>query len=118
MFKAGRNTPLGLLTGTVGDTSFGTCRAGSRARERSAMTIGGTEAESSFPWELFERGDLHFVDAIRQVSDAGALADFAGRWFEDPRPSSRQMLLDYFALPLNAFRHEGLIKRLFKKAEA
>lgn len=70
------------------------------------------------PLDLFERGDPAFVDAIRDVADADALADFAGPWYEDTRPASRRLLLDYLDRPLNAFRHEGLIKRLFKRAEA
>ena len=40
------------------------------------------------------------------------------RWHADKRPASRRLLLDYLDRPLNAFRHEPLIKRLFKLAEA
>ncbi len=67
--------------------------------------------------ELFERGDPGFVDALRQVHNAEALGSFARRWYEDRRPVARQFLLDYLDLPLNAFRHEALVKRLFKLAE-
>jgi hypothetical protein len=68
--------------------------------------------------ELFERGDPQFVPAIRHIADADRLGAFAPRWYADPRPVARRMLLDYLALPLNAFRHEALVKRLFKLAEA
>jgi hypothetical protein len=74
--------------------------------------------DEALPLDLLEAGDPAFVDAIREVHDADALAEFATTWFEDRRPSSRKLLFEYLDRPLNAFRHEALIKRLFKKAEA
>ena len=74
--------------------------------------------DGAVPLDLLEAGDPAFVDAIREVHDADALAAFAATWFEDRRPASRRLLFEYLDRPLNAFRHEGLIKRLFKKAEA
>lgn len=68
--------------------------------------------------ELFARGDPGFVDELRKVHFADRLGDFAARWFRDTRPFARQALLDYLSRPLNAFRHEPLVKRLFKLAEA
>lgn len=68
--------------------------------------------------ELFARGDPAFVDAVRAVDDADRLGAFAERWFADRRPEARRLLLDYLDRPLNAFRHEALVKRLFKRAEA
>src|SRR5262245_12742518 len=68
--------------------------------------------------ELFERGDPSFVDALRKIDDAEALGMFAPRWFADTRPEARALLLDYLDRPLNAYRHEPLVKRLFKLAEA
>ena len=82
------------------------------------MANDGTGPAGPLPLDLLEAGDPAFVDALRAVRDADALADFAGPWFDDRRPASRQLLLDYLDCPLNAFRHEGLIKRLFKRAEA
>jgi hypothetical protein len=76
------------------------------------------DSEGPLPLGLLEAGDPAFVDAIRAVNDADALADFAGRWLDDQRPASRRLLFEYLDRPLNAFRHEGLIKRLFKRAEA
>jgi hypothetical protein len=67
--------------------------------------------------ELFARGDSEFVDRIRAVYDAGRLGSFAVRWFADRRPEARRMLCDYLSRPLNAYRHEALVKRLFKLAE-
>src|SRR5262245_40488625 len=67
--------------------------------------------------ELFARGDPGFVDELRRVHFAERLGDFASRWLADPRPFARQALLDYLSRPLNAFRHEPLVKRLFKLAE-
>jgi hypothetical protein len=68
--------------------------------------------------ELFDRGDPAFVDGLRLMTDAEALGGFAARWNADKRSSARRLLLDYLDRPLNAYRHEALIKRLFKLAEA
>jgi hypothetical protein len=67
--------------------------------------------------ELYERGDEAFVAELRRVHDAERLGKFAARWLADTRPVARQMLIDYLSLPLNAYRHEALVKRLFKGAE-
>jgi hypothetical protein len=67
--------------------------------------------------ELLERGDPAFVAELRKVHDADRLGAFAARWFADQRPWARQFLLDYLNQPLNAYRHEALVKRLFKLAE-
>ena len=68
--------------------------------------------------ELLERGDPAFVEAIRAFHDAETLAGFAGTWYADRRAASRRLLLAYLDRPLNAYRHEPLVKRLFKLAEA
>jgi hypothetical protein len=67
--------------------------------------------------ELFARGDPAFVDEVRRVDAADALAAFAARWVDDRRPEARAMLLDYLDRPLNSYRHEALVKRAFKRAE-
>ncbi len=73
-------------------------------------------------WSLVEdtlrRGDPLFVRELRRITDAERLGAFAPRWYGDPRPEARRLLLDYLDQPLNAFRHEPLVKRLFKLAEA
>ncbi len=66
----------------------------------------------------FTRGDAAFVDQLRRFHNAEILAGFAARWFGDRRPEARQMLRDYLSRPLNAYRHDALVKRLFKMAEA
>lgn len=68
--------------------------------------------------ELFERGDPGFVDELRRVHFADRLGAFARRWIADPRPFARAALFDYLSRPLNSYRHEPLVKRLFKFAEA
>jgi hypothetical protein len=68
--------------------------------------------------ELLERGDPAFVEQIRRVHEVEKLGDFAPRWYDDPRPAARRLLLDYLDQPLNAPRHEALVKRVFKRAEA
>src|SRR5216683_6089496 len=71
----------------------------------------------SYAQELLERGDAGFIAELRRITDADRLGNFALTWYTDRRPASRQLLLDYLRLPLNAFRHEALVKRLFKLAE-
>src|SRR5262245_39599938 len=68
--------------------------------------------------ELLERGDAESVDHVRAIGDADALGSFAERWYANPSPSARRLLLAYLERPLNAYRHEALVKRLFKRAEA
>src|SRR5882757_2682642 len=82
------------------------------------MANDGTGPDGPLPLDLLESGDPAFVDTLRAVHDADALADFAARWLDDRRPDSRRLLFEYLDRPLNAFRHEGLIKRLFTRAEA
>jgi hypothetical protein len=67
--------------------------------------------------ELLERGDPTFVDEVRKITDADRLKNFAPRWYADRRAASRRLLLEYLDRPLNAARHEALVKRLFKLAE-
>jgi hypothetical protein len=68
--------------------------------------------------ELLERGDPLFLDELRAFSDADQLGSFAMRWYVQKGPPARDLLLRYLELPLNAYRHEPLVKRLFKLAEA
>lgn len=68
--------------------------------------------------ELFLKGAGASVEALRAVPDAEELGKFAAVWYADPRPEARQLLHRYLSQPLNAFRHEPLVKRLFKLAEA
>ncbi|MFO0851811.1 MAG: hypothetical protein U0871_25085 [Gemmataceae bacterium] len=68
--------------------------------------------------ELFARGNPAFVGELRRVHAPEQLGAFAARWLVDRRPFAREALLDYLSRPLNAYRHEPLVKRLFKLAEA
>jgi hypothetical protein len=81
------------------------------------MGAGDTSGDWLIVQELFERGDPSFVDEVRKFDNADTLGEFAPRWFADQRPEARRSLLDYLDRPLNAFRHEALVKRLFKLAE-
>jgi hypothetical protein len=74
----------------------------------------------SWPYaeELYQRGDPLFVAELRRLTDADRLGHFAARWYADRRPEARLLLLTYLDQPLNSFRHEALVKRLFKLAEA
>src|SRR5262245_10800070 len=68
--------------------------------------------------ELLDRGEPESVDRLRAVTDADALGQFAERWYAHPSQGARRLLLEYLERPLNAYRHEALVKRLFKRAEA
>lgn len=68
--------------------------------------------------ELFARGDNSFVSELRSVHAPEQLGNFAAKWYVDKRPFARQAIHDYLSLPLNSYRHEPLVKRLFKLAEA
>src|SRR5919107_3249338 len=81
------------------------------------MGRGQDEGDWLVVQELLERGDLALVDELRKIADADALGAFAGRWYADTRSASRRLLLAYLERPLNAYRHEALVKRLFKLAE-
>jgi hypothetical protein len=67
--------------------------------------------------ELFAAGSEKFVTELRQTHIAERLGEFAKNWYSDTRPFARQSLFDYLSLPLNCYRHEPLVKRLFKLAE-
>src|SRR3954452_12483198 len=67
--------------------------------------------------EMFAREDAGFVEELRRVHFAERLGGFAARWVADPRPFARAALLDYLSRPLNCYRHEPLVKRLFKRVE-
>jgi hypothetical protein len=67
--------------------------------------------------DLFARGDAIFVAELRKVHQADRLGAFAAQWLADPRPFARQTLFEYLSQPLNCYRHEPLVKRLFKLAE-
>lgn len=68
--------------------------------------------------ELFHRGDASFSEELRRVHAPEQLGAFAAKWFADARTFARRALFDYLDRPLNCFRHEPLVKRLFKLAEA
>lgn len=68
--------------------------------------------------ELLVRGDPGFLEELRAFADADQLASFATRWYSQKGPPACDLLLRYLDQPLNAYRHEPLVKRLYKLAEA
>jgi hypothetical protein len=86
------------------------------ARDRKPPT-----SPSDANWErlrrMFQAGAPEFVDALRQNTIAAALAPFAETWWTDPRIEAKRLLFAYLEKPLNAPRHEPLVKRLFKFAD-
>ncbi len=90
------------------------------ANRFSSSSNSGNSGEGSWlvAEELFEAGDRRFVDEICRIEDADRLGAFAKTWFSDHRTEARQLLKEYLLLPLSHFRHEALVKRLFKLASA
>jgi hypothetical protein len=66
---------------------------------------------------LFQAGSPEFVEAVRAVADADRLGPFAETWYTDTRIEARRLLFAYLDRPLDALRHEPLVKRLFKFAD-
>lgn len=66
---------------------------------------------------LFQAGSPEFVEMVRQRVNATTLAGFAETWYADTRVEARRLLFAYLERPLNAPRHEPLVKRLFKLAD-
>jgi hypothetical protein len=67
---------------------------------------------------LFQAGAPEFVDALRQSVNATAHELFADTWWKDPRVEAKRLLFAYLERPFNSPRHEPLVKRLFKFADA
>lgn len=86
------------------------------ARDRKPPT-----PASDANWErlrrMFQAGAVEFVEAVRQLPNAAALATFAETWWTDPRIDAKRLLFAYLEQPFNAPRHEPLVKRLFKFAD-
>jgi hypothetical protein len=86
------------------------------------MARGRNTPDFSHAWnsarQQFAAGEVRFVNTLRDIADPDALGTFAREWYADPRPEARRLLHAYLAHPLNALRHEPLVKRLFKLAEA
>ena len=68
--------------------------------------------------KMLDEDDPAFLDELLRCHDADALAGFAATFFDDRRSHVRRWLLRYVDECFQAFRHEGLVKRLFKAAEA
>ena len=64
--------------------------------------------------ELLDAGDPAFVDELCRISDADKLGNFAKTWYADSRPASRRLMIEYLQRPFASYRHEALVKRLFK----
>ncbi|VTS02431.1 hypothetical protein [Tuwongella immobilis] len=86
------------------------------------MAVSKTDPFASPTWraidEAIERSDPNMVALLRAVREPDQVGAFATRWYQDTRPAARRFLLAYLDLPWNAPRHEALVKRLFKLAEA
>jgi hypothetical protein len=84
---------------------------------KATKPLGGSDANWDRVRRLFQAGSLDFVDEVRQRVDATVLAPFAETWYTDARIEARRLLFAYLERPLNAPRHEPLVKRLFKFAD-
>lgn len=85
------------------------------------MARGRYAPDFSVHWQVAREelaaGLAKFVDTLREIADPDALGEFAREWYTDPRPEARLLLFRYLSYPLNALRHEPLVKRLFKLAD-
>src|SRR5438067_2377111 len=86
------------------------------ARDRKPPP-GGGDSNSDRTLRLFQAGSPEFVEMVRQRVNAATLAPFAETWYTDTRIEARRLLFAYLERPLNAARHEPLVKRLFKFAD-
>lgn len=84
------------------------------------MARGRNTPDFSAAWQAartqFAAAEARFVDTLRGIADPDELGAFAREWYADPRPDARLLLHRYLSYPLNALRHEPLVKRLFKLA--
>lgn len=67
--------------------------------------------------EYFANENELFLETLRQVGQAKALAAFTDRWKKDPRPWARKQIFAYLTYPLDRTGHQPVVKRLFKQAE-
>lgn len=84
---------------------------------RSRQTPNPNEPAWARAERAFQAGSPEFVELVRGVADAKRLATFAETWYTDTRIEARRLLNLYLDRPLNALRHEPLVKRLFKFAD-
>jgi hypothetical protein len=68
--------------------------------------------------EYFEAGDDRFLAELLASRSDKKLLSLAQRWYWDPRPFGRRMLLAYIDDGCDRANHRPLVKRLFKQAEA
>lgn len=68
--------------------------------------------------EYFETGDDRFLAELLASRSDKKLISLVDRWFWDPRPFARRMLLAYIDDGCDRPNHRPLVKRLFKAAEA
>jgi hypothetical protein len=68
--------------------------------------------------QLLDQADGSFLDELCRIEDADKLGGFAREFFDDRRSHVRAGLLAYIDLAMSQYRHEALVKRLFKLAEA
>jgi hypothetical protein len=67
---------------------------------------------------FFAAGDPQFLPELVRSTAAGKLAALAERWYADGRPWARAPLVDYILDGCDRPLHKGLVKRLYKLAEA
>lgn len=68
--------------------------------------------------EYFDAGDERFLAEVLSSRSDKKLLSLAQRWYWDPRPFARRMLLAYVDDGCDRGHHRPLVKSLFKLAEA
>lgn len=78
---------------------------------------GNSRGQMLLAEEYFASENDLFIETLRQVDQPKALAAFADRWKNDPRPWARNQILFYLDEPFSSPGHQPIVKRLFKCAE-
>jgi hypothetical protein len=68
--------------------------------------------------EYYEAGDDRFLAELLRCRSEGKLKALVSRWYDDPRPWARTVLLRYIDDGCDRPNHRVLVKGLFKRAEA
>jgi hypothetical protein len=68
--------------------------------------------------EYFGTSDPRFLAEVLACQVAPRLKALAAKWFDDPRPAMRRMLLNFVDDGCDRSGHRPLVKQLFKLAEA
>jgi hypothetical protein len=82
------------------------------------MATSSSTGSSLLLEEYFAAGDERFLDEVFALTSEKTQKPLAEKWFLDPRPFARQMLIRYIDHGCDEPFHRPMVKKLFKLAEA